>query len=74
MAPGPGGFGRAFYKAFWKYFKRIMVGAIREIYDNRESPLLQRLSIIALIPKSDKNQIFIKKNGDLLYFLRPFIR
>ena len=37
------------------------MGAIKEIYLNRELPLLQRLGIIALIPKSDKDQRFITK-------------
>ena len=60
VAPGPGGFGGAFYKMFWKYFKQIVVGAIREVYDNRELPISQRLGIIALIPKTDKDQLFIK--------------
>ena len=47
VAPGPGGFGGAFYKTFWKYFKWVVVGAIKEIYDNRELTLSQRLGIIA---------------------------
>ena len=34
------------------------MGAIKEIYSNRELPLSQRLGIIALIPKSDKDQRF----------------
>ena len=55
VAPGPGGFGGAFYKVFWRYFKQIVVGAIREVYENRELPISQRLSIIALIPKADKD-------------------
>ena len=66
VAPGPGGFGGAFYKVFWKYFKQIVVGAIREVYENRELPILQRLGIIALIPKADKDKRFIKN-------WRPFI-
>ena len=49
VAPGPGGFGGAFYKMFWKYLKHIVVGAIREVYENRELPLSQRLGIIALL-------------------------
>ena len=49
-APGPGEFGGAFYKMFWKYFKQIVVGAIKEVYENRELPVSQRLGIIALIP------------------------
>ena len=59
VAPGPGGFGGAFYKVFWHYLKKIIVNAIGEIYENRELPLSQRLGIIALIPKSDKDQRFI---------------
>ena len=60
VAPEPGGLGGVFYKTFWKYLKWVVVGSIREIYDNRELPLSQRLGIIALIPKSDKDQRFIK--------------
>ena len=56
IAPGPSGIGGAFYKMFWKYFKQIVVGAIREVYENRELPILQRLGIIALIPKADKDK------------------
>ena len=59
MAPGPGGFGAAFYKIFWRYFKRVVVGAIKEIYANKELPISQRLGKITLIPKSDKDQRFI---------------
>ena len=56
VAPGPRGFWGAFYKVFWKYLKKIVVNAIGEIYENRELPLSQRLGIIALILKSDKDQ------------------
>ena len=35
------------------------MGAIKEIYSNRELPLSQRLGIIALIPESEKDQRFI---------------
>ena len=49
VAPGPGGFlGGGFYKIFWKYFKWVVVGAIEEIYENKELPLCQRLGIIAM--------------------------
>ena len=73
VAPGPGGFGGAFYKIFWKYFKWVVVGAIREIYENRELPISQRLGIIALIPKSDKDQRFIK-NWRPLTLLETFYK
>ena len=45
---------------FWKYLKDIVVGAIREVYENRELPLSQRPGIIALIPKADKDKQYIK--------------
>ena len=30
VAPGPGGFGGAFYKVFWRYLKKIVVNVIGE--------------------------------------------
>ena len=73
VAPGPGGFGGSFYKLFWKYLKRVVVGAIGEIYENKELPLSQRLGIIALIPKSDKDPRFIK-NWRPLTLLETFYK
>ena len=73
MAPGLGRFGEAFYKVFWRYFKWVVVGAIREIYANKELPLSQRLGIITLIPKSDKDQRFIK-NWRPLTLLETFYK
>ena len=57
--PGPGGFGGAFYKVFWKFLKNVVIGSINDIYENGELPLSLRLEIVALIPKSDKDQLFI---------------
>ena len=73
VAPGPGGFGGAFYKMFWKYLKYIVVGAIREVYKNKELPLSQRLGIIALIPKADKDRCYIK-NWRPLTLLETFYK
>ena len=39
--------------------KKIVLGAIHEIFKNRELPLSVRLGIIALIPKEDKDPRFI---------------
>ena len=73
VAPSPGEFGGGFYIMFWKYFKQIVVGAIREVYDNRELPISQRLGIIALIPKSHKDLRFIK-NWRPLMLLETFYK
>ena len=73
VAPGPGGFGGAYYKMFWKYLKIIVVGAIREVYKNKELPHSQRLGIIALIPKADKDKRYIK-NWRPLTLLETFYK
>ena len=59
VAPGAGGFTGAFYKVLWKFLKVIVLGAIHEIFENKELPLTVRLGIIALIPKSDKDKRLI---------------
>ena len=59
VAPGAGVFTGAFYKVFWKFLKEIVLGAIHEIFENKELPLTVRLGIIALIPKGDKDKRFI---------------
>ena len=35
VAPGAGGFTGAFYKVFWKFLKVIVIGAIHEIFENK---------------------------------------
>ena len=59
VAPGAGGFTGAFYKVFWKFLKQIVLGAIHEVFENKELPITVRQGIIALIPKGDKDQKFI---------------
>ena len=59
VAPGAGGFSGSFYKVFWCLLKFIVLGAIHEIFENRELPITLRLGIIALIPKGDKDKMFI---------------
>ena len=56
VAPGAGGFSVSFYKVFWCLIKHIVVGAIHEIFENKELPIMVRLGIIALIPKGDKDK------------------
>ena len=55
------------------YFMQIVVGAIREAYETRELPISQRLGIIALIPKADKDKRFIK-NWQPLTLLETFYK
>ena len=59
VAPGAGGFMGTFYKVFWIFLKRIVLGAIHKIFENKELPLTARLGIIALIPKGDNDRWLI---------------
>ena len=59
VAPGAGGFSGSFYKVLWCLIKCIVLGAIHEIFENKEIPITVRLGIIALIPKGDKDKRFI---------------
>ena len=49
------------------------MGAIREVYENKELPPSQRLGIIALIPKADKDRCYIK-NWRPLTLLETFYK
>ena len=59
MAPGVGGFMGSFYEVFWCFIKKIVMGTIHKIFDNKELPISVRLGIIALIPKGDKDKKYI---------------
>ena len=56
VAPG---FTGSFYKVFWCFVKKIVLGAIHKIFDNKELPISVRLGITALIPKGDKDRKYI---------------
>ena len=61
VAPGVGGFTGAFYKVFLCLLKKVVLGAMHEIFKNKKLPLTVRLGIIALIPKGDKDLRYISK-------------
>ena len=65
VAPGVGGFTGAFYKVFWCFLKQIVLGAMHEIFVNKELPLTVRLGIIALIPKGEKDRRYIANGRPL---------
>ena len=58
VAPGAGRFSGSLYKVFWCLIKWIVLGAIHEIFENKELPITVRLGIIAFIPKGDKDKTF----------------
>ena len=56
IAPGAGGFSGAFYKAFWFYLMQVVLGAIHQVFEDKQCPVSLRLGIIAVIPKGTKNR------------------
>ena len=79
VAPGAGGFTGAFYKVFWKFLKVIFLGAIHEIFENKELPLKVRLGIIALIPKGSTVHIQLAtldtpRYTVQVYFIHPSVQ
>ena len=73
VAPGASGFTGAFCKVFWIFLKRIVLGAIHEIFENKELPLTARLGTVALIPKGD-NEFHYISNWRPLTFLEALYK
>ena len=59
-APGSSGFTNEFYKFFWRDLKTFVTNAINDGYEKGMLSVTQRLGIITLIPKGDKDKIFLK--------------
>ncbi len=59
-SPGTDGLTSDFYKFFWVYIKVLLVDSIKYSLDKGEMSIKQRRGIITLIPKKDKNKLFLK--------------
>ena len=60
VAPGSSGFSNEFFKFFWIDMKIFIANAINYSYDSGKLSITQRLGIITLIPKGDKDKTFLK--------------
>ena len=60
VSPGSSGFTNEFFKFFWLDLKVFITKAINFSYENRSLSVTQRLGIITLIPKGEKDKTFIK--------------
>ena len=58
--PGSTGFTGEFYKFFWPDFKNRLVDSINYSFDLGTLPNSQKLGIITLIPKGDKDKTYLK--------------
>ncbi len=63
--PGSDGLTTEFYKFFWHDIKLSIVESIRYSIIKGELSVEQKPGIINLIPKKDKNRLFLKKTRDL---------
>ena len=59
-SPGSDGLTTEFYKLFWNDIKQFYINSINYSYQNGELTELQKQSIISLIPKSDKDTLFLE--------------
>ena len=58
--PGSDGFTIEFYRCFWNAVAPFMVDSFNYGFENRILTIPQRLAIISLIPKRDKNLQYLK--------------
>ena len=59
VAPGSSGFTNEFYKFFWRDIRYFVINSIEYVFNNNKLPITQRLGIINIIPKGDKDKRFL---------------
>ncbi len=59
-APGADGFPIEFYKMFWPQLKHILVKLVSECYEEKSLHKTARLGLITLLPKPNKDLLFLK--------------
>ena len=59
-SPGSDGFPAEFYKVFWNDISVLIVNSINCSFQKGQLSVTQRQGIIALLPKKDKNPLFLK--------------
>ena len=60
VSPGSTGFSNEFFKFFWSDLKLFIVKSVNYSYGKGQLSITQRLGIITLIPKTDKDKTFLK--------------
>ena len=59
-SPGLDGIPIEFYKVFWLDIKEYLVNAVNRAYENGELAMSQRQGTITLLPKKDKDCLYLK--------------
>ena len=60
VAPGSSGFTFDFYKFFWRDIKQFVIKAVDYSFEKNRLSVSQRLGIISIIPKGEKDKRFLK--------------
>ena len=58
-SPGSSGFTGAFYKLFWRNLKSFIVDSLNHAYETGNLSISQKLGIIILLPKPDKDKMLL---------------
>ena len=58
-SPGSSGFSGGFYKMFWRNLKHFIVNSLNYAYETGNLSVTQKLGIIILLPKPDKDKKFL---------------
>ena len=59
VAPGSSGFTFDFYKFFWRDLKFHIIKTVEYAFENNKLPLSQRLGLISIIPKGNKDKRYL---------------
>ena len=59
-SPGTDGLTAEFYKFFWNDLKELLLNSLQYALDNNQLSIEQKRGIITLIPKKDKNRLYLK--------------
>ena len=64
-SPGCDGLTSEFYKFFWTNIKTSLLNSINYGLETGRLSTEQRRGILSLLPKKDKDRLFLKKIGDM---------
>ena len=59
VAPGSTGFTFDFYKLFWRDLKQFIIKSVEYSFENNRLSVSQRLGIISIIPKGEKDKRYL---------------
>ena len=62
-SPGSDGLTTEFYKIFWNDIKTYLTNSLYYSFEHDDLTTLQKQSIITILPKPDKDTLFLENRG-----------